>query len=150
MRRTETVVIPGARGTGLGERDNGKTFIITEMDAYSGQEFALRMLLALSRSGAQLPAGALGGGWEALAAFGFSALLGSSHEEIKPLLDEMLGLVKYQHLTTKGAKLPPMPVIPDSAGNGPIEEITTYLTLYKRIWVLHTGFSPAADSPNTG
>jgi hypothetical protein len=146
-RRKETVVIPGVRSEKLNERDNGKTFVITEMDAYSGQEFALRALLVLSRSGAQLPPGALGSGWDALASFAFSALLGSSHAEIKPLLDELLGLVQYQH--KPGSKLAPQAVLPDASGNSPIEEIATYLTLYKAAWVLHTGFSMAASAPTT-
>jgi hypothetical protein len=53
MRRTERLTIPGVRSETLGERDNGKVFILTEMSAYAGQDWALRALLALSRSGAQ-------------------------------------------------------------------------------------------------
>ena len=145
MRRTERLTIPGVRSETLGERDNGKVFILTEMSAYAGQDWALRALLALSRSGAQLPVGALGAGWGALASFAFGALLGASHVDLKPLLDELLATVKYEHKP----KLPLADVIPDSAGNGPVEEIVTFLTLYKAAWTLHTGFTLPASSLTT-
>ncbi len=41
-RRKETLTIPGVRSEHAGERDNGKTFVLTEMDAYSGQDWARR------------------------------------------------------------------------------------------------------------
>ena len=67
MRRTEKLTIPGVRSEEPGERDNGKTFILTEMNAYQRQDWALRALLALAASGAQLPDGALTTGWAGLA-----------------------------------------------------------------------------------
>lgn len=143
MRRTEKLTIPGVRAEALGERDNGKTFVLTEMDAYSGQDWALRALLALSRSGAQIPEGALAGGWSGLAPFAFSALLGASYGDLKPLLDEMLAQAQYSH----DPKHPTQAINPGP--NCPVEEIKTFLTLQKALFRLHTGFTVAASTPTT-
>ncbi len=144
MRRTEKLVIPGTRSEKLGERDNGKTFILTEMDAYSGQDWALRMILALARGGAPLPAGAFNSGWAGLASFAFEAMMGASYGDLKPLLDEMLGQAKYLH----DPKHPPQPII--AGQNCQVEEIATFLELHKALFKLHSGFTEAASIPTTG
>jgi hypothetical protein len=144
-RRTETLTIPGIRSEAAGERDNGKVFILTEMDAYSGQDWALRALLALAASGVQLPAGATTTGWAGLASFGVTALLQAPYGAIKPLLDEMLAQAKYQHHSTTGKPMPPQPII--HGANCQIEEIKTFLTLHTALFKLHTGFSPADATP---
>lgn len=143
MRRTEKLTIPGVRSESFGDRDNGKTFILTEMDAYSGQEWALRALLALASSGAQIPDGALAGGWSGLAPFAFSALLGASYGDLKPLLDEMLGQAQYSH----DPKHPAQAINPGP--NCPIEEIKTFLVIQKALFRLHTGFTMAVNIPIT-
>lgn len=138
MRRTEMLTIPGVRSDAAGERDNGKTFKLTEMDAYSGQDWALRALLALASSGVQLPDGALQTGWAGLAGFGITALFQAPHAALRPLLDEMLVQAAYVH----DPKHPPQPIRPGP--NCVIEEIKTFLTLHMALVKLHTGFSPAA------
>jgi hypothetical protein len=143
MRRTEKLTIPGVRSETLGARDNGKTFLLTEMDAYSGQDWALRALLALSRSGAQIPEGALAGGFSGLAPFAFSALLGASYGDLKPLLDEMLGQAQYSH----DPKHPAQGINPGP--NCVVEEIKTFFVLHKALFALHTGFTVAASVPST-
>lgn len=145
MRRTETLTIPGVRSEEPGERDNGKVFILAEMDGYSGQDWALRALLALAASGVQLPDGALASGMAGLAGFGVTALLQAPYGALKPLLDELLAQAKYQHHDTKGKAMPPQPII--RGPNCQIEEIKTFLTLYKALLFLHTGFSPGVDTP---
>src|SRR5882672_7259877 len=105
MRRTEMLTIPGVRSDAAGERDNGKTFKLTEMDAYSGQDWALRALLALASSGVLLPDGALQTGWAGLAGFGIAALFQAPHAALRPLLDEMLAQAAYVH----DPKHPPQP-----------------------------------------
>ncbi len=141
MRRTEKLTIPGTRAEAPGERDNGKTFILTEMDAYAGQDWALRALLALAASGATLPDGALTGGWSGLAGFGVMALLQAPYGALRPLLDEMLLQAKYEHK-------PGQPLQAITPGvNCPIEEIKTFLTLQVALFKLHTGFSPADATP---
>jgi hypothetical protein len=142
MRRTEKLVIPGTRSDAPGERDNGKTFTLTEMDAYAGQDWALRALLAMARSGVQLPDGALSGGWAGLAGFGITALMGAHYAELKPLLDEMLRQAKYVH----NPQHPPQDIAPGP--NCPIEEIKTFLTIQLALFKLHTGFSAVAN-PST-
>jgi len=144
VRRTEKLTIPGVRSETAGERDNGKTFVLTEMDAYSGQDWALRALLALAASGVQLPDGALSTGWAGLAGFGVTALLQAPYGALKPLLDEMLAQAKYQH----DPKHPLQAIV--SGPNCVVEEIRTFLTLQVALVKLHTGFSPAAADPTTG
>lgn len=141
MRRTEKLVIPGVRSETPGERDNGKTFVLTEMDAYSGQDWALRALLALAASGVQLPDGALSTGMAGLAGFGVTALLQAPHGALKPLLEEMLGQARYAH-NPNDPKMPTQAISPGP--NCPVEEIKTFLTLHMALVKLHTGFSPAA------
>lgn len=141
MRRTEKLTIPGVRSEAAGERDNGKTFVLTEMDAYSGQDWALRALLALASSGATLPQGALASGWAGLAGFGVTALLQAPYGALKPLLDEMLGQAKYEH----NPKHPHQAIVPGV--NCCVEEIKTFLTIQVALFKLHTGFSPADATP---
>jgi hypothetical protein len=145
-RRKETLTIPGVRSETPGDRDNGKIFILTEMDAYNGQDWALRALLALAASGATLPDGALGAGMAGLAGFGITALLQAPYMALKPLLDEMLAQARYQHYDTKGkASGEPQFIVPGP--NCCVEEIKTFLTLQTALVKLHTGFSPAAATP---
>lgn len=144
-RRTETLTIPGIRSDAPGERDNGKVFILTEMDAYSGQDWALRALLALAASGVSLPSGAETTGWASLASFGVTALLQAPYSAIKPLLDEMLAQARYQHYDTKGKPTQPQNII--HGQNCQIEEIKTFLTLHTALFKLHAGFSPADATP---
>jgi len=100
----------------------------------------------LAASGVQLPEGALAGGMAGLAAFGLSALLQAPYVALKPLLEEMLEQVKYQHAPGQ----PLQSVKADAAGNCPVEEIKTYLALQSALLKLHTGFSLAAPPPTTG
>jgi hypothetical protein len=146
MRRSETLTIPGARSESPGERDNGKVFVLTEMDAYRGQDWALRALLALAASGVQLPENALTTGWQGLAAFGVRALLQAPYGLLRPLLDEMLAQAKYQHAPGQ----PLQTLTADAAGNCPVEEIKTFVTLQAALFKLHTGFSPAVNTPISG
>lgn len=146
MRRTEKLTIPGVRSEAIGERDNGKTFVLTEMDAYAGQDWALRALLALAASGVTLPDGAMSTGWAGLAGFGVTALLQAPYGALRPLLDEMLGQAQYAH-KPNDPKMPTQAIAPGP--NCPVEEIKTFLTLQVALVKLHTGFSAVAGTPNT-
>lgn len=143
MRRKEKLTIPGVRSESPGERDNGKVFELTEMDAYRGQDWALRAMLALAASGVSLPADAMSGGWAGLAAFGVTALLGAPYAALKPLLDEMLSQAQYLH--REGQQ--PQPITPGV--NCPVEEIKTFLAIQRALFTLHTGFSLAVGTPNS-
>lgn len=143
-RRVERFTIPGVRSEAFGERDNGKTFVMHEMDAYAGQDWALRALLALAASGADLPEGSLQTGMAGLAGFGLTALLQAPYGALKPLLDEMLAQAQYAHKPNE----PKHPLTPISPGpNCAVEEIKTFLTLQLRLFKFHTGFSPAVVAP---
>lgn len=141
MRREERLTIADKDPA---YRDNGKVFVLKEMDAYTGQKWATRALFTLGRSGLQLPLEALGGGWAALAGFGLQALLSADYHQVEPLLDEMLGYAKYEHV-------PGHPLQTIAAGpNCVVEEIKTFLTIHSALFKLHTGFSLPAASPNLG
>lgn len=141
MRRVEKLTIPGERAERFGERDNGKTFVLTEMDAYAGQLWALRALLALADGGLDLPAGAEQTGMAGLAGLGLTALLRAPYAALRPLLDEMLAQAKYEHK-------PGQPLQPITPGpNCCVEEIKTFLALHKALFALHTGFSLPDATP---
>lgn len=137
-RRTEELVIADSNPE---YRDNGKVFILTEMDAFSGQRWAARAIFAIAKGGTVLPDDAVGGGWAGLAGFGLAALFRSDYELIEPLLNEMLQHAKYQHV-------PGHPLQSITPGkNCCVEEIKTFLTIQMALFKLHTGFSLPAVSP---
>lgn len=146
-RRVERLTIPGVRSEAPGERDNGKTFLLREMDSYTGQKWAFRVLKVLASSGLQLPDGALEGGWAGLASFAFHAIAKASTAEIEPLLDEMLGQASYEH--PGDGKRPPIaqPIV--RGVNCQIEEIKTFATIQMELFKLHAGFTVGASIPTT-
>lgn len=138
MRKTENLVIQ-TEG-----RDKGKTFALTEMSADAGERWALRMLLALTNTGAAIPEEALQAGMAGLAAVGIQAIGMLQADVVQPLLDELWDpCVRYIH----SPKLPAQEVIRGT--NSQIEEVGTRLQIYKALLKLHTGFSLAANPPTT-
>jgi hypothetical protein len=120
-------------------RDQGKTFLITEMSSYHGEKWAYKALLALSRGGFELPPGIFDSGMSGLASIvpylmviGFRSLHAARWEEVEILLDEMMACVKYK---------PPQDALPavelrnDSTSQ--IEEIKTRVELRKEVLMLH-------------
>lgn len=140
MRRIERLTIPGKPSDAPGERDNGKTFVLTEMDAYRGQDWATRALLALASSGLELPDGATEAGMAGLAASGLRALLRLPPHLAKDLKDELLTCATYEH--KPGAPLQAIVTGPGCQ----IEELKTFGQLYLALVELHVGFSLAALS----
>ncbi len=114
-------------------RDEGKTFVLTEMPADQAEWWATRALLALTNAGADLPNS--GSGMAGLAAAGFSALTQLKAETLKPLMDEMFECVKYEH----NPKHPLQPILAGEASQ--IEEVSTRLKIREHLFELHTGFS---------
>lgn len=140
-RRVKIHTIPGVYADAIGERDNGKSFILTEMDAYRGQDWALRALLALAASGVHIPPEALKSGWGALAGYAFDALLGARYADVSPLLEEMLQQAVYSAQPNN----PKFPTIAIKAGpDCQVEEIKTFLILHRELFELHTGFTVPA------
>lgn len=133
MRYDKRVVIDA---TG---RDQGKIFLLTEMPTQQGEEWAIRLLCGLAKSGVELPDGWQELPWAALASLGVKALLQMPFFEMKPLLDEMMDCVKIIVDPSK-PEATTRTLIPDD-----IDEIATRLTLRKEVFQLHTGFSQGAD-----
>lgn len=117
-------------------RDQGKVFLLTEMTARQGEEWAMKVLLALMASNVNLPEGFENLGMAALAQMGLKALTGLKWEVLEPLLSEMMQNIE---------------IIPDPAKTNvhralvedDIEEILTRLKLRAEVWNLNMGFLAA-------
>lgn len=121
--------VPG-KPAKLAGRDHGKTFVITEMDAFKAEWWAVKLTLALGKAGMELPDGA---GLAGIAAAGFGVLLKLDPKDAKPLHDEMLECAKYRHAPDH-----PLLSIRDP---GIVEDPRTILTLLKAVFKLHMDFS---------
>lgn len=145
MRRTKLLTIKEADPN---YRDNGKVFLITEMPADQGEQWANRFLLAMANAGAELPDELMNSGMAGLASIGVAASFAQAlqkikYETVKPLLDEMMACVQTRQLEQN----PWMAIL--SGVNCQIEEFPTFWTL-RLAWIeLHTGFSPGAVAPTT-
>lgn len=121
-------------------RDKGKVFLITEMSAKQGEEWAMRALLALTGANVEIPEDFSNLGMAGLAQIGLRGLMGLHWETAKPLLDEMFTCVqiipdpKKPHIAR--------PLLDDDQ-NQDIEEILTRMKLRGEIWQLHAGFLKA-------
>ena len=134
-RKVSTVTI-GAEGN----RDAGKVFQLTEMSAAQAESWAARMLLAIGRSGAQVPETLFSAGLAGLAKLGPSVLIGLAWSDLEPLLAEMMACVVI-------VPSPSQPAVTRKLLEDDIEEITTRLRLRTEVWKLHVGFSTAGNPP---
>ena len=150
MRNTLRYTVPGTRSDETGQRDNGKTFVITELPADQAERWALRVLLAVGRAGVELPEGitaaslATEAGMATLAAVGFKALMSIPWDDAAPLLAEMLSCVQYEH----ASNVPAQRIMEGAACQ--IEEAKTFFALRLKVFELHTGFSLPGVSPTSG
>lgn len=134
MRKTQTVLIE-AEG-----RDKGKMFSLTEMAPSQAEKWAFRALLALAKSGVEVPDNIASSGLAGVAQLGVKAFSGLNYEDAEPLLDEMFAMVSYIPDPTK-------PIVKRGYGGvGPlieddIEEVMTRLQLRKELFALHLNFS---------
>lgn len=115
-------------------RDKGKAFLLTEMPATRAEKWAIKALLAISRSGADLPDGFDSLGMAGLARVGIGALLKLPFEDAEPLLDEMFACVQAIPDPTNASVI--RSLIEDD-----IEEVSTRIKLRFELLKLHTGFS---------
>lgn len=130
-RKTETYTVTDAN------RDNGKTFLITEMSAAQAEAWAMRAILALMDGKVELPEGIESEGMAGIARVGIKALAGLRWDVAEPLMKEMFDCIQ---------------IIPDPARpqiirpliEQDIEEIMTRVKLRGEVWALHTGFSMTA------
>lgn len=136
-RKVATIVIDSEG------RDCGKVFQLREMPAMQAERWAMRALLALAKSGVEIPENIANAGLAGVAALGLKAFGGLDFADAEPLLIEMMSCVQ---------------IIPDPAKpqvvrflvDDDIEEVATLLKLRAEVFSLHTGFSiPGAPSKST-
>lgn len=130
-RRTATIKID-ADG-----RDKGKTFLLTEMSSSQGERWAIRALLALGQSGADVPEDIGRAGLAGIAALGIKAFAGIPFHLAEPLLDDLLTCVQF-------VPDPARPQVIRPIWEDDIEEIVTRLRLREEVISLHVNFSIAA------
>ncbi|WP_206522105.1 MULTISPECIES: hypothetical protein [unclassified Mesorhizobium] len=136
-------------------RDQGKTFHIREMPATRAEKWAMRALLAVTRSGVELPDDFAGMGMQGIAIVGIRAITKIDFEDAEPLLDEMMECVTIK-------PDPRNPAIQRPLIEGDVEEIATLIQLRQEVINLHVSFftgggqsksistqSPASASSNT-
>jgi hypothetical protein len=138
-RKQETVTID------QDGRDLGKSFLITEMDAWAAILWAARALLAATRSGVPIPEKV--DGPQTLAALGLRVLFMLPPDAALPLMHEAKACVKFLPPAGNGA-IAAQDV--DMAGASAVEEPATWLILLRRAYDLHVGFSSAGEPPITG
>jgi hypothetical protein len=115
-------------------RDKGKVFVLTEMPASRAEKWAMRALLAMSRSGVDIPNDAVQSGMLGVAAAGVQSLARLQFFEAEELMDEMFGCITIQ----------PDPEIPTTTRpliEDDIEEVATRLKLRWEVLQLHVNFS---------
>lgn len=126
-------------------RDQGKSFQITEMDAWSAILWAARALLAATRSGVPIPEKI--DGVQTLASLGLRILFLLPPDAALPLLHEAKACIKYKPPSDNGV-IVAQDV--DMGGASAIEEPATWLLLLRQLYELHVGFSSAGEPPITG
>lgn len=129
-----TVTSPG--------RDAGKVFLLTEMSADQAEAWGYRALLALMRSGVEIPDNIASAGLAGVAALGLQALGGLEWSAAEPLLAEMFACVQC-------IPNPAKPNIIRRLIADDIEEVSTRVMLRKELFELHTGFFQDAMSRNS-
>jgi hypothetical protein len=132
MARKEMTMVVEAAG-----RDHDKAFFIREMPAYQAEMWALRALLALAKSGVDVPENIVSAGMAGVFALGLKAFAGLSFTDAAPLLDEMMACVQI-------IPDPGRPTIKRGLVEDDIEEVATRVKLRAQVFELHTGFSLAA------
>lgn len=137
MARREEVVVIDAEG-----RDKGKQFLIREMPAYQAEEWFMRAMMLLARSGTDVPSDIFEHGSMGFAAMGIGAAISglgkAPWHEVKPMMDEMLAcLASYQSPAGVAVTI-------HSQIMQQIEEPRTIMRLREEILSLHLGFSIAA------
>lgn len=128
MRKTAIVTIDA---TG---RDAGKIFHIREMSSSQAEAWGCRLMIALAKSGIEVPAGFFDMGMAGVAVMGIQALGGLSWDIAKPLLDEMMGCIQIQPGPTH-------PNVVRALIEDDIEEVSTRLRLRDEVIKLHVNFS---------
>lgn len=129
MSRKTTIVTISAEG-----RDQGNAYLITEMPASRAERWATRAIMALGRSGIEVPDEVAQAGMAAVAAMGIRAFTGMDFADAEPLLDEMFDCVQFM-------PDPKAPGVVRALIEDDIQEVATRLLLRSEVVALHVGFS---------
>lgn len=117
-------------------RDRGKMFLLTEMDADKAEDWAMRVFFALMSANVELPDGIEELGMAGLAEIGLKAIGGLKWEIAKPLVAEMFECV--QMIPDPSKTHVQRSLVPSD-----IEEVSTRLKLRMEVFNLHVDFSGA-------
>lgn len=131
MRKSQTWFCDDAN------RDNGKTFVITELPASEAEDWAIQAFFALLNAGVDVPDDVAEMGFAGIASIGLGALGKVPYEKAKPLFDKMMQCVKF--MPDNGN-----PNVTRQLTESDIEEITTRMKLRKMVFGLHWDFSKPA------
>lgn len=118
-------------------RDKGKTFVITEMPARRGHQWATRALFGVMNAGVEIPDNIMSAGFAGVAAIGIKALGQLSVDVAEPLLNELLECVVIMPDPSK-------PEVTRELIDDDLEEIVTIFKLQKEALALHINFSTTA------
>ena len=123
-------------------RDKGNVYHIVEMSAWNAERWAMRVLMAVAKSGKDI--GELdsitGSGMAGIAMLGAKALFAMDFDEAEPLLAEMMTCVSIN----------PSPTVNRPLMEDDIQEVQTLFRLRKEVLDLHLRFLKAgAPSKST-
>lgn len=118
-------------------RDKGKKFKLTEMGAAQAERWAMRAIMALMKSGADIPSDVEKLGMSAMVELGLKAVAGLDWDIAEPLLEEMMSCVQF-------IPDPAKPQVIRNLFDQDIEEIQTRLKLRLEVFKIHTDFLRAA------
>ncbi len=121
------------------DRDNGKMFYIQEMSASNAEWWALRAMLAIGKSGVEIPENMRSMGMAALATHGLKLVVAVSPDEARPLLDELMACVQF-------VPNPENKSIRRELIENDIEEVVTRLKIRAEVFKLHVDFFSAASN----
>jgi hypothetical protein len=122
-----TIATPG--------RDFGKVFRLTEMPARQAENWAVRALLALARSGIELDEQTINSGMIGFANLSLRLFGNLPFDDARSLLDEMMTCVTIRPSPIE------KPMIERAVNDDDIEEVLTRFKLRMEIIALHVGFS---------
>lgn len=120
-------------------RDQGKTYLLTEMAATKAELWATRAFLAMSRGGVEIPDEIAATGMAGVARVGLGLLSKLPFDEAKPLMEEMMKCVRIVPDENK-------PDFSRPLVENDIEEIKTRLKLRVEVFKLHTDFLKAVGT----
>lgn len=119
-------------------RDKGKVYRLTEKDAMTAWKWGIRAMLALTKTGVEVPDEVMKMGVVGILAVGLYRLQFIAWGDMEPLIDEMMTCVKIMPTPSRPDVI--RELFPDD-----IEEVSTLTTLGKEVFELHTGFFPNAN-----